>query len=63
MNTEKGKRKYKNEKENKNDINEVNSKIKAVIFVQHMPYSKMAKRMRKKLDSLKKLGKFKSKLV
>ena len=42
---------------------ENNSKIQTVIFVQHTPYSELAKRMRKKLDSLERLGKFKVKLV
>ena len=33
------------------------------MFVQHTPYSEMAKRMREKLNNLEKLGKFKIKLV
>ena len=37
--------------------------VTAVMFVQHTPYSELAKRMRSKLDSLEKLGKFKIKLV
>ena len=40
-----------------------NTKIHAVMFIQHTPYSEMAKRMRQKLESLEKLGQFKIKLV
>ena len=43
--------------------NEQTDKIQAVMFVQHTPYSEMAKRMREKLNSLEKLGKFKIKIV
>ena len=46
-------------KENK----EENTKIQAVFFVAHTPYSEMAKRMRMKMENLEKLGKFKVKIV
>ena len=53
-------RKRKRRKEN---IKIGNNKIQAVIFVQHTEFSKMAKRMREKLDKLEKLGSIKIKLV
>ena len=56
------KRKRKTKYTNKNTVNQQN-KIQAVFFVQHTPYSEMAKRMRAKMESLEKLGKFKVKIV
>ena len=56
----KRKRKTRKEKESEADRD---TKIQAVMFIQHTPYSEMAKRMRKKLESLEKLGQFKIKLV
>ena len=38
-------------------------KIQTVIFVQHTEFSKLAKRMSEKLDSLEKLGNKKIKLI
>ena len=56
------KRKRKAKYTDKNTVNQQN-KIQAVFFVQHTPYSEMAKRMRAKMESLEKLGKFKVKIV
>ena len=62
-NNEYRKRKRKQKRYGENSKGEISNKIQAVIFVQHTPFSEMAKRMRKKLDSLEKLGKIKMKLV
>ena len=56
----KRKRKRKqNGKENRDD----KKKIQAVIFVYHTQFSELAKRMRKRMESLEKLGKFRVKIV
>ena len=38
-------------------------KLQSVIFIQHIPYSKLAKRIREKLGDLEKIGRVKMKLV
>ena len=62
-NNEVRKRKRKKLERENIDNHQKPQKITAVIFVQHTPHSELTKRMRSKLDSLEKLGKFKIKLV
>ena len=56
----KRKRKTQNRKK---ETEKPDEKIQAVLFVQHTRFSEMAKRMRAKMESLEKLGKFRVKIV
>ena len=59
----KRKRKRKPFRKENRENGEEKKKIQAVIFVYHTQFSELAKRMRKKMENLEKLGKFKVKIV